>query len=78
VIAFAVTTEEVFILVFLWWARSQDLCTKTTTPKTAFHIDMSCTVTKTNISEVLILEPKVFGDSRGLFLKASTKSLSWT
>ena len=31
---------------------------------------MPYTVTKTNIPDVLILEPKVFGDSRGFFLES--------
>jgi dTDP-4-dehydrorhamnose 3,5-epimerase len=31
---------------------------------------MACSVTKTNIPEVLILEPKVFGDSRGFFFES--------
>jgi dTDP-4-dehydrorhamnose 3,5-epimerase len=31
---------------------------------------MSLTVTKTAIPEVLIIEPKVFGDARGFFLES--------
>ena len=37
---------------------------------------MPYTVTATAIPDLLILEPKVFGDARGFFLKASTNKTS--
>lgn len=45
------------------------LCSKTTLT-TACLTEMPYTVTPTHIPDPLILEPKVFGDSRGFFFES--------